>query len=490
MNIKIRNISKFYGKLKANDCVSLQVPSGKILGILGENGAGKSTLMKILSGLVLADAGEIVLDGAPVKINSPRDAIQLGIGMLHQEPRDFPSMSIMDDLRIGFHSNGSKHKFMDIEQLHELSSDLGFALDFDGPVRKLTVGERQELELIRLLYFGVEVLILDEPTTGISLIQKNQLFDALRKLAASGKSILFVSHKLEEIQALCDQAAIMRKGKLVQMLEAPLDQSEMIHWMFGQEVTRQKPYQSDKTEVFFETRDLNIDDFRVKLQDVDLRLKRGEVIGLAGMAGSGQKQFLRTAAGLLPPAGGDILHNGQKITGKSCFSFQQNGIHFVPSDRLEEGLLPGMTLDEHYQLVTDCGRFWINNQSAAGISGEKIDLYRIKGTRLSNVEELSGGNQQRMLLSMIREPSNLLLLEQPTRGLDIESANWIWSLLRGKCQSGTGIIFSSADLDELLFYSDRIMVFYSSEVSAPIPVEKLTEISLGAMIGGKDWVKV
>ncbi|MBM3138601.1 MAG: ATP-binding cassette domain-containing protein [Chloroflexi bacterium] len=489
MKIEIRNISKFYGKLKANDDVSLQITSGKILGILGENGAGKSTLMKILSGLVKANDGEILIDGTPVKIDSPRDAIKLGIGMLHQEPRDFPSMSIMDDLRIGFQSDGNKRKEIDIGELSELSRDLGFSLDFDGPVRKLTVGERQELELIRLLYFGVNVLILDEPTTGISLNQKNQLFNALRKLAADGKSILFVSHKLEEIQALCNLAAIMRRGKLVQVMQAPLDQNEMIRWMFGQEVNRQKPWQTDATEIFFETRNLNIDDFRIQLSSVDLQLKRGEVIGLAGMAGSGQKQFLRTAAGLMPPAGGEIMIHGERITGKSCFSFQGNGIHFVPSDRLEEGLLPGMTLSEHYQLVTDCGRFWVNDQSAAGISGEKIDLYRIKGNRLTHVEELSGGNQQRMLLSMIKEPSNVLLLEEPTRGLDIESANWIWSLLRLKCQTGTGIIFSSADLDELLFYSDRIMVFYSGEVTAPIPVDELTETNLGAMIGGKDWVK-
>jgi len=490
MNIEIRNISKFYGKLKANDGVSLQIPSGKILGILGENGAGKSTLMKILSGLVKPNEGEILVDGVSIKIDSPKDAIKLGIGMLHQEPRDFPSMSIIDDLRIGNQKDGKKRKEMDVGQLHKMSLDLGFSLDFNGLVRKLTVGERQELELIRLLYFGVEVLILDEPTTGISLNQKNQLFGALRKLAAGGKSILFVSHKLDEIQALCDLAAIMRRGKLVQVMKAPLDQNEMIRWMFGQEVTRHKPARTDATEIFFETRDLKIDDFRIQLKKVDMQLKKGEVIGLAGMAGSGQKQFLRTAAGLMPPAGGDIILNDRKITGKSCFSFQQNGIHFVPSDRLEEGLLPGMTLDEHYQLVTDCGRFWINNQSAAGISGEKIDLYRIKGNRWTNVEELSGGNQQRMLLSMIKEPSNLLLLEEPTRGLDIESANWIWSLLRIKCQSGTGIIFSSADLDELLFYSDRIMVFYSGEVSAPLPANQLTETSLGAMIGGKDWVIV
>ncbi len=490
MNIEIRNITKTYGNLKANDSVSLQIPSGMILGILGENGAGKSTLMKILSGLISADDGEIQVDGQPVSINSPEDAINLGIGMLHQEPRDFPSMSIMDDLRIGALNHPEKRKDIDLDELRGLASSLGFSLDFNGLVRKLTVGERQELELVRLLYFGVQVLILDEPTTGISLIQKNQLFGALRKLAEAGKSILFVSHKLEEIQSLCGQAAIMRKGNLVKVLDTPLNQNEMIYWMFGQDVSKTKTSQSDALEVFFKTKDLEIDDFRINIKNINLDLKQGEIIGLAGMAGSGQKQFLKTAAGLMTPAGGGIWLGGENITGKSCFSFQQKGIHFVPSDRMEEGLLPGMSLEEHYQLVLDCGRFWINDSAIAGISKEMIDLYKIKGGRESNVEELSGGNQQRMLLSMIKEPSALLLLEEPTRGLDIESANWVWSLLRKRCQSGTGIIFSSADLEELLFYADRIMVFYSGRVSEPIPVGNLDEIRLGAMIGGKEWASL
>ncbi len=489
MNIKIRTISKYYGNLKANDGVSLDIVSGKILGILGENGAGKSTLMKILSGLISADEGEILVDGKPVEINSPKDAIRLGIGMLHQEPRDFPSMSIMDDLRIRFNDEKSEKKKIDLDELRELSNSLGFSLDFRGLTRKLTVGERQELELVRLLYFGVQVLILDEPTTGISLTQKNTLFNALRKLAIEGKTILFVSHKLDEIQALCNQAAIMRKGKLVKVLEAPLEQNEMIHWMFGQNVSKQQTSRSSSEEVFFEIHDLSINDFRISLKNINLNLRKGEVIGLAGMAGSGQKQFLKTVSGLIPPAGGEIRFEGKNLTRKNCFVFQQNGIHFVPSDRLEEGLLPGMTLEEHYQLVLNCGRFWTNDSSFAGISKEKIDLYKIKGTQTSNVEELSGGNQQRMLLSMIQEPSSLLLLEEPTRGLDIESANWIWTLLREKCQIGTGIIFSSTDLEELTFYSDRIMVFYSGEVSEPISVDELDEIRLGAMIGGGNLEK-
>lgn len=488
MNIELRDISKAYGPLRANDSVSLRVPAGEIVGILGENGAGKSTLMKILSGLVLPDSGEILIDGIPVEIKSPEDAINLGIGMLHQEPRDFPSMAILDNLRVGMYSAPSK-KPLDTRELRALASELGFTLDFNGRVEKLTVGERQELELIRLLYFGVETLILDEPTTGISLIQKNQLFNALKHLAAKGVSILFVSHKLDEIQSLCSQAAIMRKGRLVKVLESLQDQDEMVRWMFGQEVTRQKPCQSVGEEVFLEIRGVQIDDFRINLRNINLQMRRGEVVGLAGMAGSGQKQFLQTAAGLIPPAEGVMSLENRRINGKSCFAFQQSGIHFVPSDRLEKGLLPGMSLEEHYLLAERSREWLINKGSGARKADEKIALYRIKGTRTTIVEELSGGNQQRMLLSMIREPANLLLLEEPTRGLDIESANWIWSLLQNKCQCGASIIFSSSDLEELIFYSNRILVFYSGEVFDPIPACELDENRLGAMIGGKELVR-
>lgn len=489
MNIELKNISKFYGSLKANDLVSLIIPSGKIMGILGENGAGKSTLMKILSGLVSCDDGAILVNGKEVAINSPKDAIQLGIGMLHQEPRDFPSMSILDNFLLGFHPMDGNNN-ISIKELRTLAEGLGFNLDFTGNVSKLTVGERQELELVRLLYFGFGVLILDEPTTGISLAQKNQLFNALHILAKNGKSILFVSHKLDEIQSLCDEAAIMRKGKLVKVLKTPLDQKEMVRWMFGKEIYRQKSYKSNAEEVFIKMKNLRIEDFRINLKDVNVEIRKGEVIGIAGMAGSGQKQFLKTAAGLMQPMNGFITLNEKKINGKNCFYFQQAGIHFVPSDRLEEGLLCGMTIEEHYQLVKASKNLTLSNHKAEKITDEIIELYKIKGMKNTCVEELSGGNQQRMLLSMIKDPASLLLLEEPTRGLDIDSAAWVWSLLRSKCQAGTSIIFSSADLDELLFYSDRIIVFFSGEVSSPIPVKNLNEAKLGAMIGGKEIFEV
>ena len=489
MQINLNEISKYYGNLKANDAVSLVIQQGKILGVLGENGAGKSTLMKILSGLIKKDQGEILINGRKVTIDSPKDAIQLGIGMLHQEPRDFPSMAVKENLIVGMANYDGKvqPKF---EKLELLNNSLGFKLDFSGDVSQFTVGERQELELMRLLWLGVEVLILDEPTTGISAGQKDQLFSALRKLASEGKTILFVSHKLDEIQSLCDQAAVMRKGKLVDVIDSPFDQNKLVELMFGRNLTRIPPYRSVSSNLCITLEGLEIEDFRLNIRDINLDLKKGEVIGLAGMAGSGQRQFLQALAGLIRPLNGSIILDQEKINGKNCFFFQQHGIHYVPSSRLEEGLLPGMTLEEHYCLARNKDRFFIQKKTNLIHSKEKINTFRIKGNENSKVEELSGGNQQRLLLSLLKEPARLLLLDDPTRGLDIESSNWIWTLMRDRCQSDTAIIFSSSDLEELLFYSDKIMVFFGGTVSKPLAASGLTEDQLGAMIGGKEFTDI
>ncbi len=489
MQINLNEISKYYGNLKANDAVSLVIQQGKILGVLGENGAGKSTLMKILSGLIKKDQGEILINGCKVAIDSPKDAIQLGIGMLHQEPRDFPSMAVKENLIVGMANYDGKvqPKF---EKLELLNNSLGFKLDFSGDVSQFTIGERQELELMRLLWLGVEVLILDEPTTGISTGQKDQLFSALRKLASEGKTILFVSHKLDEIQSLCDQAAVMRKGKLVDVIDSPFDQNKLVELMFGHNLTRIPPFRSVSSNLCITVESLEIEDFRLNIHDINLDLKKGEVIGLAGMAGSGQRQFLQALAGLIQPVNGSIILDHEKINGRSCFFFQQHGIHYVPSSRLEEGLLPGMTLEEHYCLARNKDRFFIQKKTNLIHSREKIKTFRIKGNENSKVEELSGGNQQRLLLSLLKEPARLLLLDDPTRGLDIESSNWIWTIMRDRCQSDTAIIFSSSDLEELLFYSDKIMVFFGGTVSKPLAVSGLTEDQLGAMIGGKEFTDI
>ncbi len=378
----------------------------------------------------------------------------------------------------------------DLMSLEKINQNLGFNLNLTGEVSRLTVGERQELELLRLLWLGVDVLILDEPTTGISADQKDQLFSALRKLAEDGKTILFVSHKLDEIQSLCNRAAVMRKGSIVDVVDSPFQQDKLVELMFGRNLTRISPCRYVSPDVCLSVEGLEIDDFRLNLKDICLDLRKGEVIGLAGMAGSGQRQFLQALAGLMQPANGRIRLGQETISGKNCFQFQKQGIYYVPSSRLEEGLLPGMSLEEHYSLARREDGFFIKKMKNAVHSREKISTFRIKGNEYSKVEELSGGNQQRMLLSMLREPASVLLLDDPTRGLDIESTNWIWTLLRDRCQNETAIVFSSADLEELLFYSDRIMVFFGGLVTKPLPAAELTEERLGAMIGGKDLMSI
>ena len=489
MHLHLKNIHKSFGRIHANDSVDLKIPPGVILGLLGENGAGKSTLMKILSGQIPKDMGEIIIDNQLVKIDNPLDALKHGIGILHQDPHDFPSMRIKEDLCI----TAFKNQLISRDGWKSLASyqeKLGFGLNFDGMVGELTVGERQQLEMLRLLFMGVELLILDEPTTGISAAQKDLLFSALKNLAKEGKTIIFVSHKLEEIQELCSFAAVMRKGKLVGMLEAPFSQETMIELMFGRKVSRISPCRSPLHEKLITLKGLAIDDFRIRISGINLELLQGEVIGLAGMEGSGQRQILQALAGMRSPVSGDIEFLGENITGNNCFHFQDAGIHFVPSSRLEEGLFPGMKLVDHHYLADSDKKYFINENIYQERSKQKIDHFQIIGSSDTLVEQLSGGNQQRMLLSLQPEEARLLLLENPTRGLDIESSNWIWTILRERCQYGTSIIFSSSDLDELLFYSDRIMVFYNGRVTNAIPVSELNEEKLGAMIGGVGWAAV
>ena len=457
--------------------------------MLGENGAGKSTLMKILSGQIARDRGEITINNQHVEIKDPLDALEHGIGILHQDPHDFPSMRIKDDLRITAFKNQlvSREKWKSLASYQER---LGFGLNFDGYVGELTIGERQQLEMLRLLFLGVELLILDEPTTGISAAQKDLLFLALKKLALEGKTIIFVSHKLEEIQELCSHAAIMQKGKLVGELKNPFSQEVMIELMFGRKISRISPCRSNLGENLVALKDLAIDDFRIRISGINLDLQKGEVIGLAGMEGSGQRQFLQVLAGMRTPIRGDIELLNRNITGYNCYQFQKEGIHFVPSSRLEEGLFPGMTLVEHHYLADPKHYFFIKESRCQTVSKDKIKYFQIVGTSDSLVEQLSGGNQQRMLLSLQPEKAILLLLENPTRGLDIESSNWIWKILRERCQYGTSVVFSSSDLDELLFYSDRIMVFYNGKVTNAMPVNALNEEKLGAMIGGVGWAEL
>jgi general nucleoside transport system ATP-binding protein len=487
MLIELRSIRKTFGAVVANAGISLAVPPATIQGILGENGAGKSTLMKILSGFIFPDSGEISLDGKTVVINSPADAIRLGIGMLHQDPLDFPPMRLLDNFILGSSGGLFPDRARAVREFRGLSAQFDFSLDPDGWVDSLTVGERQQLEILRLLWFGARVLILDEPTTGISLPQKEKLFATLKRLAAQGMTMIFVSHKLEDVESLCTRVAVLRQGALVGTAAPPYDTHGLVQMMFAKEVSFGGRAAGHAGPSLLRMSSVSLEGARLQLRGIDFHARAGEIIGLAGMEGSGQSLFLQACAGLVRPVEGKIALGARDLTGRSYHQYKKLGVAYLPAARLEQGLVPGLSLSEHFVLSEPHRGVFIDKRGASDTAAERICTYNIKGAPSTAVESLSGGNQQRMLLALLGTPLTLVLLEHPTRGLDIESTLYIWGKLRERCAQGTAIVFISADLDEVLQYSDRVIVFFAGRVSPPLPAEGLAVDELGALIGGKGW---
>lgn len=487
MSLELHDIHKHFGRVRANDGISLTVDAGSLHGLLGENGAGKSTLMKVLSGFYEADSGDIVLDGTHVRLGSPDDAIAAGIGMLHQDPLVFLPFSVLDNFLLASPGSAVVDRKTTRSEILELRDRFGFTYDLAAPARTLTVGERQQVEITRLLWLGAKVLILDEPTTGISADQRELLFATLRDLAADGMIVIFVSHKLEEVEEICEEVTVMRQGKVVGAAQMPIPPEELVAMMFGEAIEITERSEIDLGDPLFSMSDVVIEERLMHLQGIDLDVRRGEVIGLAGMGGSGQRTFLRGISGLVGTSSGTIALDGVDVTGAGYRERLDAGIQYLPAGRLEEGLVEGLTLTEHF-ILADKGAqsFFIDWDAAREAASQHIDRFSIKGTDTSTAESLSGGNQQRLLLAMLPDDIELLLLEHPTRGLDIESADWVWTQLLERRSSGTAIVFASADLDELLRYSDRILVFFSGDIIAELDAATTSVDRIGHLIGGRN----
>jgi simple sugar transport system ATP-binding protein len=485
MRLELKQIHKYFGLVHANDGIDCTIESGTIYGLLGENGAGKSTLMKVLSGFIHRDGGEIRLDGQPVEFKSPAEAIRAGVGMLHQDPLDFPPLRVLDNLLLGREDGFMQNRPKALADLKKYSAQFGFDIDPEALVSSLTVGERQQLEIMRLLSLGAKILIFDEPTTGISLPQKIKLFETLRTLAQQGMSVIFVTHKLEDAETLCSRVTVLRRGKVAGEVAQPFTTQQLVQLMFGQALAQSRRETIELGKPVLEMKGVTIADYRMRVPDINLQIRCSEVIGLAGIEGSGQRMFLRACAGLDLPAAGEIWIGGDNMSRQPYNRFLDRGVAYLPAGRLEEGLVPGLSLTEHFILAKRSSGFFVDWNAARREAQAQIREYSIRGEPATRVEALSGGNQQRALLALLQADLKLVLLEHPTRGLDIESTLWVWNQLLQRRRQGAAILFASADLDEIFEYSDRILVFSGGRVAKALNAKETSVAQLGELIGGK-----
>lgn len=481
--LEMREITKHYPGVKANDGITLDVRSGEIHALLGENGAGKSTLMNILYGLVAPDAGEILLDGEAVTIRSPADAIDRGISMVHQHFMLVPVLSVADNILLGeepmanpiFLDRAGAHR-----RIRELGHTFGWEVDPVLPVGTLSVGWQQRVEILKALYRNARILVLDEPTAVLTPQETQEIFGVLQRLRAEGYAIVFISHKLYEVLEVADRITVIRRGKVVgTRIPSETNEEELAELMVGREVQ----LTSDRGESHPGAPMLIVEGLRVSddrrhevVHDVSFDVRAGEILGIAGVAGNGQDELVEAITGLRHTSAGSVTLDGNDITGASPRALHQKGVSFVPADRQRYGLVlsfpctDNLVLNDYYH--PPFARGIIRDDDAiAAFATEAIERFDVRTpSPFALAGTLSGGNQQKVIVAREFEGEDLrlLVLDQPTRGLDVGSIEFIHSQAIAKRNEGMAILLVSAELDEVLELSDRVAVMYRGRLVAVV----------------------
>jgi general nucleoside transport system ATP-binding protein len=499
--VALRAIDKRFGAVHANRAVDLSVPAGTVHGIVGENGAGKSTLMSILYGFYAADSGTIEIEGEAARIRDSHDAIALGIGMVHQHFMLVDTLSALDNIMLGaepaWRLNAARAQVR--AKLDALMKSTGLVVKLDAKVEDLPVGERQRLEILKALYRGARILILDEPTAVLTPSETEQLFATLRGLRAKGTTILLITHKLKEIMALCDAVTVMRQGAVV--LDTPIEHTSidaLAEAMVGRHVNlgRVESSKARRGAELLRAEGLAWRDALgvPRLAGVSLALRAGEIVGIAGVSGNGQSELLDALAGLLAPQAGALVVGEQRFTPARWITpdvARELSIAHVPEDRHKRGLvLPfpaweSAVLGYERQPRYSRGGF-LRKPSMRGDCAEMMQRYDVRPRECDlKSAKFSGGNQQKLVLAREAMPApRILLVGQPTRGVDIGAIEFIHERLRAMRDGGSTVLLVSSELDEILALSDRVLVMDRGRIVGELPIEQCSEAALGRLMGG------
>ena len=492
--VRFENITKTFGSVVANSSVSFDVHKGEILSLLGENGCGKTTLMNMLSGIYFPDSGSIYVYGKPVVIQSPKDAFANKIGMVHQHFKLVEVFTALQNIALIL-DKGQKYNLKKIRaEVNEICERYGFEIDLDKKVYNMSVSEKQTLEIVKVLYRGTDVLVLDEPTAVLTPQETKKLFAVIKNMRSDGKSIIIITHKLNEVMEISDRVTILRKGEYIgTVLTSETDEKQLTEMMVGKKV--ELKIDRPKTEFdlpILEIRDLVVksDDGSIAINGTSFYIRSGEILGVAGITGCGQKELCEAIAGIRNIEKGVIAHEGESLIGHPPRDIIKKGVSmsFIPEDRLGMGLVPSMSITDNMMLKTysDSKGLFVDRKSARARASALIEkLSIVTPSTETPVRRLSGGNVQKVLVGReIESNPNVIVTAYPVRGLDINSSYAIYDILNEQKKNGTGILFIGEDLDVMLALCDKIMVLCHGKNMGIVHASKTTKEELGLMMTG------